>query len=356
MARARAIARGIGVHRQRPTGTSRGALVVGHRGAAREEAENTLPSFGRAVELGADAIEADICITRDRRFVVWHDADPNERVALARQAGLEKLRYRPQGPDLGSPWRRPVRELTLDELRRHYSYVPSDDEDAGGPGSGTRAEPIPLDDLLEWASGEARLTDLFLDVKLDESQTRDAAGLVEFLEETASGRTLPVIHLLSPCEPVIRQLAKSTARCRDRLRVSADFELPGADRLAPPTGACDVSLGCGERLWIGFRGDVEACVRRREQGVFGCVVAWTVNDPKNLRRLVRDGVDGILTDDVALLRRIVESDGHVSREAGGGRQNQHKRDSRFCQFEIGRKFFSQADRLCFPNFDNNIFH
>ena len=318
MARARAIARGLGVHRQRLPATSRGALVVGHRGAAREEAENTLPSCARAVELGADSIEADICVTRDGRFVVWHDADPNERVALARQAGLEKLRYRPQVPDLGSPWRRPVRELTFEELRRHYSYVPSDDDDTGGPASGPQAEPIALDDLLEWASGEDRLTDLFLDVKLDESQTREAAGLVDFLEATASDRTLPLLHLLSPCEPVIRQLAKSTAGCRDRLRVSADFELPGADRLAPPTGACDVSLGCGERLWIGFRGDVDACVRRREQGVFGCVVAWTLSDPKKLRRLVRDGVDGILTDDVALLRKIVDSEAGPSIPVGAG--------------------------------------
>jgi len=306
VARARAIARGLGVHRERRPGDSRRTVVVGHRGAARDEAENTLPSYARALELGADGVEADICVTRDGQFVVWHDADPNERVALARQAGFEKLRYGPRVPDLGSEWRRPVRELTLDEFRRHHSYVPSDDEDAGGAASGKRADPITLDELLEWAAGQAALTDLFLDVKLDERQTRDAAALVDFLEETASSRALPLVHLLSPCEPVIRELARRTAGCRDRLRVSADFELPGADRLAPRTGACDASLGCGERLWTGFRGDVEACVRRREEGVFGYVVAWTINDPKALRRLVRDGVDGILTDDSALLRKIVD--------------------------------------------------
>jgi hypothetical protein len=103
-------------------------------------------------------------------------------------------------------------------------------------------------------------------------------------------------------------MARRTKAAEDAIRVSADFELPGADRLAPQIGAPDVSLGCGERFWAGFHGDVDACVRRRERGVFGVVTAWTINEERRLRRLVRDGVDAILTDDVALLRRIVEEE------------------------------------------------
>jgi glycerophosphoryl diester phosphodiesterase len=307
VARARAIARGFGAHRRRRAGANGRTLVVGHRGAAREEAENTIPSFERAVALGADAVEADVCATSDGQFVVWHDADPDERVALARQVGLEKLRYRPQVPDLGSRWRRPVSELTLDELRRHYRYVTDDDDDSGGRASGRTAEPITLADLFDWAASREGLTDLFLDVKLDERQTRDAAALVDVVAKASQRGDFPVVHLLSPCEPVVRAMARSAEPGSDTIRVSADFELPGADRLGPPTGAPDVSLGCGERFWVGFRGDVDACIRRRERGVFGAVTAWTINDEKHLRRLVRDGVDAILTDDAAMLRGIVDS-------------------------------------------------
>jgi glycerophosphoryl diester phosphodiesterase len=307
-ARVRAIARGLGVHRSRRPAGGRRTVVVGHRGAAREEAENTIPSFDRALELGANAVEADICVTRDGRFVVWHDPEPNERVALARQAGLEKLRYRPEVPDLGSTWRRPVRELTLDEFRGRHRYVTDDDGDPGGRGSGKRADPITLDDLLDWAAARERLTDLFLDVKLDERQTREAAGLVERVAAAASANGFPLPHLLSPCEPVVRSMARAAEPVSEEVRVSADFELPGADRIAPRTGAPDVSLGAGERFWAGFHGDVDACVRQRERGVFGTVTAWTINDARRLRRLVRDGVDAILTDDSALLRRIVEEE------------------------------------------------
>jgi glycerophosphoryl diester phosphodiesterase len=306
IARARAVVRGLGRHPRHGAGTARGALVVGHRGAAREEAENTLPSFALALERGADAVEADICITRDGRFVVWHDANPDERVALARQAGLEKLRYRPDVPALGSPWRREMRELTLDEFLPRHRYVPSDDDDAGGPASGRGAAPITLDELLDWAAGQEALTDLFLDVKLDERQTHEGAALVALLEQRCAREELPVMHLLCPCEPVVREMARR-ADGAERIRVSADFELAGADRLAPQTGAPDVSLGCGERIWTGFRGDVEACVRARDRGAFGMVTAWTFSDEKQLRTLVLHGVDAILTDDAALLRRVVKS-------------------------------------------------
>jgi glycerophosphoryl diester phosphodiesterase len=48
-------------------------LKIGHRGAAAYAPENTLASFHRAVELGADGIEFDLHRTRDGRFVVIHD-------------------------------------------------------------------------------------------------------------------------------------------------------------------------------------------------------------------------------------------------------------------------------------------
>ena len=45
------------------------ALVHAHRGAPAERPENTLPSFERAVELGADGLETDLHRTADGRLV-----------------------------------------------------------------------------------------------------------------------------------------------------------------------------------------------------------------------------------------------------------------------------------------------
>ena len=47
--------------------------LYAHRGAAAELPENTLPSFQRALELGADALETDAHLTRDGHVVLSHD-------------------------------------------------------------------------------------------------------------------------------------------------------------------------------------------------------------------------------------------------------------------------------------------
>src|SRR5215212_6994015 len=48
-------------------------IVVGHRGAAALEPENTLRAFRRGIELGCDYLECDVHLTRDGRLAVIHD-------------------------------------------------------------------------------------------------------------------------------------------------------------------------------------------------------------------------------------------------------------------------------------------
>lgn len=48
-------------------------LKVGHRGARAYETENTLESFQKAMELGANAIELDARKTKDGKLVISHD-------------------------------------------------------------------------------------------------------------------------------------------------------------------------------------------------------------------------------------------------------------------------------------------
>jgi len=48
--------------------------VLGHRGAKGHAPENTLPSFFKAIELGATMAELDVHLSRDGELVVIHDA------------------------------------------------------------------------------------------------------------------------------------------------------------------------------------------------------------------------------------------------------------------------------------------
>ncbi len=49
--------------------------IIGHRGAAGLELENTATSIERAIHLGVSAVEIDLRLTKDDKLVVCHDSD-----------------------------------------------------------------------------------------------------------------------------------------------------------------------------------------------------------------------------------------------------------------------------------------
>lgn len=59
-------------------------IIIGHRGAAGIEPENTIPSIKASVREGVDMIEFDVRVTKDQHLVVFHDGN------LQRIAGLSK--------------------------------------------------------------------------------------------------------------------------------------------------------------------------------------------------------------------------------------------------------------------------
>ena len=59
-------------------------IIIGHRGAAGIEPENTIPSIEAAVRAGVDMIEFDVRVTKDNHLIVFHDA------SLKRMTGLKK--------------------------------------------------------------------------------------------------------------------------------------------------------------------------------------------------------------------------------------------------------------------------
>lgn len=50
-------------------------LKIAHRGASSYARENTMESFKKAIELGADVVEFDIRLSKDNKIVVIHDQD-----------------------------------------------------------------------------------------------------------------------------------------------------------------------------------------------------------------------------------------------------------------------------------------
>ncbi|MCA1579882.1 MAG: glycerophosphodiester phosphodiesterase [Acidobacteria bacterium] len=286
--------------------------VIAHRGAARVRAENTIEAYAAAVDLGADGVEADVCVTRDGRFVIWHDADPGEKIALARQSGREGLLCTPDVPTLVSKWRRRVKDLDYEDFRTHYGYRLREGgiADLIGNDDPPKIPAATFDDLIAWADREPRLATICLDIKLAPDQTDSAARLFDLLRDLFAERrdaAFPAVALLTPQREIFEAFQRESARHPhdDRLTVHADFELPGVLAAARRLRFRRVSMGVGQRFWPGFRDEVADVVRARERGELDAVIVWTLNEPDRLARLVAFGVDGILTDEPAALRKMI---------------------------------------------------
>src|SRR5690606_34634502 len=56
--------------------------VHGHRGARAVYPENSLVGFKYAIEIGVDALELDLVVTKDGKLVINHDRSINKRRCL----------------------------------------------------------------------------------------------------------------------------------------------------------------------------------------------------------------------------------------------------------------------------------
>ena len=65
--------------------------IYGHRGACGYLPENTMESFEHAFELGSDAIEFDVVMTRDGVPVIRHDRDLSHTTDIALHSYLTKM-------------------------------------------------------------------------------------------------------------------------------------------------------------------------------------------------------------------------------------------------------------------------
>lgn len=98
-------------------------LICGHRGSCGSAPENTLASFRRAVDDGAEMIELDVRLTKDAELVVLHDRSVNRTTngrGLIRRLTLHEV----QSLDAGSWFSRKFTGEPLPTLRQVVEILP----------------------------------------------------------------------------------------------------------------------------------------------------------------------------------------------------------------------------------------
>ena len=255
-----------------------------HRGGAQVVPENTLFAYRRALELGADIIELDVYSTADNHIVVLHDrtvdrtTDGRGDVKKLTLAELKKLdaAYR-FSPDRGGTF--PLRGKgitvpTLEEVFREFPNVPVN---------------------IEIKDADSLIPELL--AELVHRYKREKLTLVVSSYEAALKR----FRDLSP--------ETYTGFTPSEARRFVFLEREDEKTYRPPAEALQVPIRSGGIEVV----TPQTVARAHRHGVE--VHVWTIDDEQSMRRLVRMGVDGIMTDRPDLLTKVVRSEKEVKETA-----------------------------------------
>jgi glycerophosphoryl diester phosphodiesterase len=245
--------------------------VQGHRGCRGLMPENTLPAFEMAIALGVTTLELDLQVTRDGVLVVYHD--PKISAARCRRDGGAKL----PGPAF--------RDVTWDELADvDCGSRPDSEHPEQRVSPGAR---IPrLEQVLDLAARAPYPVQVSIEIKLQDKHTALTVGeIARLLAAALAERDLTERAIVQSFDPralfAMREVAPEIRRSilvRKRAQYLRFIDDGTADILSPKY----VNL---------TEADVEQLRRRKVP-----VIPWTVNDPADIRRMIRWGVDGIISD------------------------------------------------------------
>ena len=288
--------------------------LQGHRGARGLAPENTLPAFERALALSVTTLELDIAITRDGVLVIHHDTTLNPNTT--RDAAGRFIEQRPAIHSL--TWAQ-LQAYDVGRLKPGTEYARQFPEQR--PVDGTR---IPrLADLFDLVkrSGDDKVR-FDIETKLDPAKPAEtpdpeafARALVAEIRKAGMAgrsviqsfdwRTLQVVQKIAPEIPTAY------------LTVQRRFDNVGAGR---PEGSLwtarfqyreygsvpKMIKAAGGSHWSAYFGDLDAQKVKEAQSLGLKVLAWTVNDPADMGRMLDLGVDGLITDRPDLARTLLE--------------------------------------------------
>ena len=293
--------------------------LQGHRGARGLAPENTIAGFAHAMAIGVTTLELDIAITKDDVLVISHDPALNPDITRGPDGRFLDAR----GPL--------IRQLAFDELQRY---------DVGRLKPGTDyAKRYPQQVAVDGAR-IPRLADLFALVRKS-GHTELRLAIETKVTPTAPEETVAPDAFARAAVAAIRDagmasrstilsfdwrtLAVVQRQAPEIATVYLSAQQQWLDNIAAdkPGGSAwtagiqykehgsvpKMIKAAGGRIWSSFFGDLDAAKVREAQSLGIQVLAWTVNAPRDIERMLDLGVDGIVSDRPDLVREAMQRRG-----------------------------------------------
>lgn len=266
--------------------------LQGHRGCRGHRPENTISGFIHALELGANTLEMDVCLSKDGKVVVSHEPWIDDK-SCSIDAGVdprrdlhfglldyEAIRWYDCGvvhPDFAGQRRMVERKPLLGDVFRRVEGV--------APELGVRAPrySIEIKSRPAWDGVEQPGPEAAVEAVLEVVAASGAAGRVTV--QSFDERVLRLMRERAPDVPLAYLV---------EFAVSFEADI---DR-----------LGFRPAIYSPNHRFVTARLVRMAHAAGVQVVPWTVNDEHAMRRLIVAGVDGLITDypdrGAAVLREV----------------------------------------------------
>lgn len=250
-------------------------LILGHRGASALAPENTLAAFSRAMHDGADGIEFDVRLARDRVPMVIHDA------TLKRTAGIDRL----------------VSELTAAELQK-TDVGRWFDHRKRATATTFAGEKLPtlaqVFDLFNAGRGV-----LYVEMKCNAQEGAALANAVVRLTREAkmAGRVVVESFDLG----AVAEVKRVDAGIRTAALFEPKFSRPIS--ILRKLKMVDVARGVGadEIALHHTLAGARVVEKAKREGLE--VVLWTVDDPKWIQRARSLGIKALIANDPGMMAR-----------------------------------------------------
>ncbi|TGK35646.1 glycerophosphodiester phosphodiesterase [Leptospira andrefontaineae] len=271
--------------------------LQGHRGARGLKPENTWPAFEEALSQGMTTIELDTVLTKDQKIIIHHDSESNPALCTKKD-----------GSEIVS---KSIYELTLVELKEldcGTKKNPKFPEQISVPGT----ELLTIQEFFEkvqtWErTGKRKVVPKFnIETKFPndaESQVSSEISeahvnlLIKAIETakvtdraTIQSFYLPAISLVKKKNPKIKTSALFSLTYSQGAAMKFGFGDSRRELVLNQTKELKADIISPYFLYV----TDEFVSKAHSLGIK--VIPWTVNDTQEMERLIKTGVDGIITD------------------------------------------------------------
>ena len=291
--------------------------IEAHRGGRALRPENTLQSFANALSMGVDSLELDMGVTKDGVVVISHERGLNPDLARGPDG-----KYIPAGTPYVQLTLAQVKSYDVGQIRPGSDYAKRFPDQLVIPG--TRIPTLAEVFELVRRSGDRHVR-LNIETKIDPTHPQESldpehfvSAVLEVLRrehftdrviiESFDFRTLQLIQKRAPSIPTV-YLTQIQQPEENLYLDKASPWSAGFDPMKYGGSVPRAVKAAGGAIWSPLSDDVTADSVHEAHTLGLPVVVWTVNDPKEMARLMDLGVDGIISDRPDILRTVAAQKG-----------------------------------------------